>query len=150
MLSLVSRLTYKLKAWEFLPILVMRVVLGVFFAHTGYLKVFTEKGQQQMLHIVTQSGIPFPEINAMAASVSEMVGGGLLVVGLFTMPASLILAGVMGVAFVTNYLPDMPTGSILSAIKFLAYNIEFLYVLIFTWLMFEGPGKISLDSWLRK
>ncbi len=103
-----------------------------------------------MLYIVTQSGIPFPEINAMAASATEMIGGCLLIIGFLMFPASLMLAGVMAVAFVTNYLPDMPTTSVLGAIKFLAYNIEFLYVLIFAWLMFEGPGKLSLDYWLMK
>lgn len=150
MLPLISNTLEKLKTMESLPIFVIRVMLGMFFAASGWGKLFTEQGRHQMLNIVTQSGIPFPELNAVFASVTELVGGILLAIGLLTIISAFMLANVMVVALITNFISDMPTDSLLSASNYFVYTSEFLYVLIFAWLIFAGPGKVSLDYMLMK
>ncbi len=145
MLKTMASGIFAFKRYEWLPILVMRVLLGVFFANSGWGKLVTEEGHRRMVALIAQSGIPFPELNATMAAGSELVGGVLLILGLFTPLGAAMLGSVMLVAFVTQFLGDMPTTSVLGAINYLAYTAEFLYLLIFFWLLCEGAGKASLD-----
>ena len=49
-----------LRQWEWVPILVVRVSMGVFFCISGGNKLFIPEQFQKMLETITQSGIPFP------------------------------------------------------------------------------------------
>jgi putative oxidoreductase len=144
--QLILSVIHRFKAAESLPLLIIRVMLGAFFMKSGFGKTFTEAGHQQMVNIVTQSGIPFPEINAYMASATEFFGGLLLAAGLFTLISAFMLASVMLVALLTNFIGDMPTDSLLSASNYLVYTPEFLYVALFVLIMFVGPGAFSVDQ----
>jgi putative oxidoreductase len=88
--------------------------------------------------------IPAPHVNAIMAASTELVGGTLLLLGLFSRFASLALIGVMCVAYGTA------EKEALSAIfsnpdKFLGADpFLFLYasVLVFAF----GPGLLSIDA----
>ena len=79
-----------------------------------------------------------------AAGVIELVGGALLVVGLFTRHAAFIASGMTAVAYFMVHEPKgfMPivNGGELAA----------LYCFVFFYLVFAGGGPISLDRIIHK
>jgi putative oxidoreductase len=79
-----------------LALLLLRVGLGVIFVFHGYPKLFTHTREtmQGMAHM------GFPGYFAYIAGVFEFFGGLLLIVGLFTRIAGLLLAAEMAVALV--------------------------------------------------
>src|SRR3954470_3287065 len=90
--------------------LVARITLGVLFVSTGWGKVHD-------LHKVTgffsDLGIPMPHLNAVMVSFVELIGGGLLLLGLASRLAALPLMASMAVAILTaqrasvHGLPDL-------------------------------------------
>lgn len=73
------------------------------------------------------------------AGILELVGGGLLVIGLFTRPAAFILSGLMAVAYFYVHAPrdfyPILNGGELAA----------LYSFVFLYLAAAGGGPISID-----
>ncbi len=140
----------RLQTWrrksEWLPVLLARVSIGVFFCISGGYKLFVLENRERMLETITQTGIPFPEFNAIFVSSVEFIGGGLLALGLLSSVWALMLTGVMVVAVWTVGLGTIPDGlSSLAWLSYFLYLPEVLYILIFIWLIISGPGKISID-----
>lgn len=73
----------------------------------------------------------------------ELVGGVLIVLGLFSRPTAFILSGCTAVAYWMVHAPQGPypinNGGELAA----------LYCFVFLYLFFAGPGPIALDSMMR-
>lgn len=117
--------------------LAVRIVIGVAFFIDG-------KGKLGNLDKVTSFfaddlHIPFAHANAVFVSVVELVGGLLLVLGLGTRIAALLLAATMAVAFVTAIVPNA------ESVLDLFNTIELTYLAIFVWLIVSGGGPISID-----
>jgi len=76
-----------------LGLLLLRVALGVIFVYHGYPKLFghTREAMQSFVHL------GFPGYFVYVAGVIEFFGGCMLIVGLFTRLAGLLLAGEMAV-----------------------------------------------------
>ena len=76
--------------------------------------------------------------------VLEVVGGGLLLLGLFTRPVAFILAGEMAVAYFLRHAPGGPWPILNGG--------ELAVLYCFIWLFFcaAGPGPWSLDAALRR
>jgi putative oxidoreductase len=70
----------------------------------------------------------------------EMVGGLLLLVGLFTRPVAFVLAGEMAAAFVQAHLPRGPWPILNGG------ELATLYCFIWLYISAAGPGPISLDA----
>lgn len=74
----------------------------------------------------------------------EMIGGILLILGLFTSPVAFILSGEMAMAYFRVHFPrgffPLPNGGELAA----------LYCFVFLFLCIAGAGPISLDYLVRK
>lgn len=119
-------------------LLVLRVVAGglMFYLH-GLGKV---PPQGKFVDGVTALGFPAPTLFAWAAALSEAVGGVLLVLGLFTRPAALMLAFTMGVAAFLVHGAD-PLAKKELALVYL--SIALLYLL-------AGAGRYSLDAVIRR
>lgn len=77
-----------------LAILLARVVIGVVFIAHGWQK-FSEWGIEGTTQSFDGMGIPMPEIAAPAVAAIEVGAGALLVVGLLTPLAGVLLAAVM-------------------------------------------------------
>jgi putative oxidoreductase len=78
------------------------------------------------------------------AGVIELVGGALLVVGLFTRAAAFVASGMTAVAYFMvhapkNFMPIVNGGELAA-----------LYCFVFFYLVFAGGGPVSLDAMLRK
>ena len=106
--------------------------------------IFMEHGTQKLL------GFPIseraaPELLSLSgiAGILELVGGALLVLGLFTRPVAFILSGEMAVAYWLAHAPDsfFPVNN--------GGDAAILYCFVFLYLFAAGGGPWSLDSWLR-
>src|SRR5690242_13947282 len=77
-----------------LGLAILRVALGVIFIYHGYPKLV--RADAMMRQFFIQHG--FPGYFVGLAGILECVGGGLLLIGLFTRPAALLLAAEMLIA----------------------------------------------------
>jgi putative oxidoreductase len=118
------------------PALLTRLFVGYFFVETGL-------GKVQNLDAMTQRfiewGIPAPAFNAALSGYTELIAGVLIVIGLATRLACVPMIINMIVAVVTVKLRGVAGLS-----DFVELD-EPLYALSFLWLLFVGPGKVSLD-----
>jgi len=130
-------------------ILLVRVLLGLFFAISGANKLFVVGTRQTMFETLVKAKVPFPRLMTYFVSAVEFIGGSLLTVGFLSSLACGALLVDMLVAILTTKLPAMPKGlSPLSWLDDFLYLPEILYVLFFIWLICFGPGKFSVDFWL--
>jgi putative oxidoreductase len=129
-----------------LALFVGRVFIGVcFITHAlGKLGLVGTGNMQGFVDWLRELDVPFAGVQARVAMLSELVGGTLLVLGLCTRPAAVVLIGTMVVAtrlghkdagyLITN---DPPGGE---------YTIN-LAAICFMFLLL-GPGMVSLDHLL--
>lgn len=114
---------------------------GIFVAHgVQKLAVFGISG---LAGFMTQIGVPFPTLSAVAVTAAELGGGLALVAGLFTRWAALPIAFSMVVAALTVHL---------KAGFFLPNGVEYVLALFLASvaLVLTGSGSFSVDRWLEK
>ncbi len=128
-LALANRL-----AW--LGPLLVRISLAAVFMVTGWGKLHD---LPKITAYFTELGIPMPGLNAVVVSTVELVGGTLLLVGLFTRLAALPMAFSMLVAILTA-----KRGEVDGLATLFGFN-EFTYFACFLWLVVAGAGAVSLD-----
>ena len=138
---LVTHIFAALKKSEWLPILLARLAMGYEFVSSGWGKLHA---LEQLTAYFVQLKIPAPGVNAVLTATTEFVCGLLLIVGLGTRFAAAPLAIVMFVAILTAKVEEVHTLS-----DFL-YLSEPAFFVIFVWLVFSGPGKVSLDHLIAK
>ena len=114
---------------------VLRIVAAlIFFAH----------GTQKIL------GFPASDMNPAAMSLPwiagmlELIGGALLIVGLFTRPVAFVLSGLMAVAYWMAHAPQSPYPALNGG------DAAILYCFVFLYFVFSGPGPISLDAMMKR
>jgi putative oxidoreductase len=139
-LQLITDLTSRLNALEWLPILLIRLIEGIVFVDSGRHKLFSDL--TGFGNFFVELGIPFPYVMALVVASIEFGGGICLILGLGTRVAALAEAVIMANAIWTVQLKEVKSFS-----EFLFLS-EFLSIGIFVWLAFTGPGKMSLDHWL--
>jgi putative oxidoreductase len=138
-----------LQHYEWLGILFARLAVGILFALSGYGKLFVPSRREEMVKTLRAAGVPVPEINAVVASAVEFLGGSLLVLGFLTPICCVLLTGVMVVALLTTVLPGIKAPSLAGWLSSVLYLPEVLYVVILVWLFLSGPGRFSVDSFVR-
>jgi putative oxidoreductase len=124
--------------FTWLPPLVARFVCGWVFLWAGWGKLNL---LPRMIENFRAWGIPYPEILTPFVSGVELVGGILLLLGLFTRIATAPLIVVMIVAIVSAKYADIDSLETLLGFE------EMSYLALFLWLAVAGPGPLSLD-WL--
>ena len=138
-------------------IILIRLMTGGVFFWEGILKfVYTNQGIGRF----TKIGIPFPEFSANFVGGFEIIGGLLLMFGLFTRFVSVPFIFQMIVAVLTTKVAlflgtsPLPLPPALPQIGIWAvlHEIRSDYAQIMTCLFFAlvGPGKLSLDHYLKK
>jgi putative oxidoreductase len=137
--ALRTRALSTLDRFSWIGPLALRLSLGAVFLGTGWGKLHN---LGQVTGFFTELGIPFPGAQAAMVSAIELVGGGLILLGLFTRFAALPLMGVMAVAILTAKRPEIV------GIQSLLSFQEFTYLAGFLWLFVAGAGKASLDALL--
>lgn len=138
------------RRWEWLPILVARVSLGLFFAVSGYNKLFDSEKHAGLIELMMEIGMPFPEFTALFLGCVEFFGGLLLMIGLFSTLVAIALTIAMVVAIATVEIEHVIPKGIgpLDWMSWFLYLPQVLYIILFGWMITTGPGKISLDHFL--
>jgi len=135
------------RSWEQFPILLARVSLGMFFAISGGNKLFVASRFRRMYETLAGAGIPFPHFMTYFVSSVEFISGCLLIIGLLSSLCCVALIIQMIVAITTVQL-----GTISKGLSFLDWLVDFLYlpetmyIIILTWLICSGPGRVSVDD----
>lgn len=116
---------------------VLRIVAGLLFLQHGSAKLLHVPNQAMFAHLQLMSLLG-------VQGVLELVGGGLLAIGLFTRPVAFILAGDMAVAFFMvhfpkNWLPLLDGG-----------DLAVLFCFTFLYLCAAGPGPWSVDALMHQ
>lgn len=140
-----SKLGYKKRQCAWLPIFIVRLALGLFFILSGFFKLFDAKQHETLLQTLQHANIPFPEINSYLVPLLELLCGILVLIGLLTTLASFVLFAIMIVALITDRIASVAQHGDLMTLENFLYLPEVLYALLFLWLIFSGPGKLSLD-----
>ena len=126
-----SSLESRLSAFHPQILAILRVITALLFISHGSAKLFG----------FPDAGMNPPLLSLFGfAAVLEVVGGLLLVIGLFTRPVAFILAGEMAVAYFMAHAPQ----SFFPIINGGESAIFFCF--IFLYLVFAGPGAWSLDG----
>lgn len=136
-----SRLLDVLHANRWAGPLAVRLVFGYFWLETGLGKVQHLEGfTERFVHW----GVPFPAFSAALSAWTDLLGGVLLMLGLFTRLVCVPMIVNMVVALALVVSMD------LSGLDDYVETSELTYVLIFFWLLMAGPGKVSLDTLLAR
>ncbi|MBW8303067.1 MAG: DoxX family protein [Brevundimonas sp.] len=119
--------------WAPRALAALRIVAGLLFLAHGVVKLFgfpegAAPGQQALFTLL---GV---------GAVLELVGGALLIVGLFTRPTAFILSGMMAVAYFMFHAP----ASLYPVLN--GGDAAILFSFIFLYLSASGPGAWSLDA----
>ena len=126
-----------LTAWSPRVLSLLRIIAAL---------LFMEHGLMKLAHFpIAQPGAPDPLPPVLlAAAWIEVVGGGLVALGLFTRAAAFVCSGEMAFAYFTahaskSFWPGVNQG-----------DPAILFCFIFLYLAFAGGGPWSLDRVVRK
>lgn len=119
-------------------LLFLRIFAGLAMALTHGLKKIPPS--EKFIASVGNLGFPLPEFFAWAAGLSELAGGILIAIGLFTRPSAFFLTITMFVAAFLSHGDE----------AFGAREKALLYAVMAILLIIQGPGKYSLDFLVRK
>jgi putative oxidoreductase len=126
-----------LDVWAPRVLSVLRIIAALLFMQHGLMKLFDFPGPQE------GAPDPLPPL-LLAAAWIEVVGGGLIALGLFTRIAAFVCSGQMAVAYFMahgsqGFWPALNGG-----------ELAIMFCFVFLYLVFAGPGPWSLDAILRK
>lgn len=124
-------------AWAPRLLSILRIMTGLLFLQHGTAKLLKIPVVPMFanLSLTTPSGI---------AGILELVGGVLMILGLFTRSVAFVLSGLMAVAY---FMAHAPRGfyPILNA-----GELAILFCFVFLYFAAAGPGPWSLDAARRK
>ena len=130
-----SNVAAKWSSWAPQLLSLLRIVAAFVFIGAGTTKLFAFPAGMPpaggTVPVMSQLGI---------GAVLEVVGGALILVGLFTRPVAFVLAGEMAVAYFQFHYPTSFWPTINQGVPAVLYCFLFLY------LSAAGAGPISLDA----
>ena len=118
---------------------ILRIVAAFLFLQYGTAKWFAFPGP-----IIPGGGTASLSSQAGVASVLEVVGGGLLLIGLFSRPVAFVLSGEMAFAYFIGHSPQGFWPILNQGIPAIIFCFVWLYVSA------AGPGPWSVDAVLRR
>ncbi|HMR29660.1 MAG TPA: DoxX family protein [Geminicoccaceae bacterium] len=123
--------TADLDAWAPRVLSILRIMSAL---------LFFEHGTQKLLGFPASDYSPAFMSLSWIAGVLEVVGGALLIVGLFTRPVAFILSGQMAAAYFMAHAPN----SFFPVLN--GGDAAILFCFVFLYLVFAGPGPWSVDA----
>lgn len=126
------------RPWPERTLAIFRIIAGLIFITSGTTKVFG----------VPPPPVPMPALEMLSqiwiGAWMEVVGGALIVIGLFTRPVSFLLAGEMAVAYWQFHYPGSFWPTVNQGIPAILYSFLFLH------LMVAGGGAWSVDGMIAR
>jgi len=126
----------ELAAWTPRALSVLRIVTGLLFLEHGTGKLLgfppSDHAAPTLFSLIGVQGM------------LELVGGFLILIGLFTRPAAFILAGDMAVAYFMAHAPKSFFPTINGG------QLAILFCFVFLYLVFAGGGQWSADERLAR
>ena len=123
-----------LAAWSPRALAVLRIMTALLFIEHGTQKYFMFPASEY-----------FPEPVAVfslmgLAGILEIVGGLLILIGLFTRPVAFVLSGFMAAAYFIGHAPQgfFPANT--------GGDAAILFCFIYLYMVFAGPGAWSVDA----
>lgn len=128
-----------------LPNFVLRLTVGFMF-FSGAVGKLGDLGK--FTTMFANLGIPAAQLLAPFTAVVELIGGAALMLGFGTRLVSLVLAGDMVGAMITEIGPDLAQKypALWDFLSNLFYAPEWLLVGLLLWLLCVGAGKASVDA----
>lgn len=150
--SWTERLANVSSSWSALP---LRLVIGYGFVAHGYAKL--SRGPETFAVVLHTLGVPTPLFLSWLTTVTELVGGLLVLGGAFVAIATIPLTVVLLTALVTVHLPygffSVKLAEVSeSGVKFgpVGYEHILLYLAGLMSLAMGGSGPFSIDGWRRR
>jgi putative oxidoreductase len=139
------RTTDALNNLGWLPNFGLRLTVGFMF-FSGAVSKLSDVGKFTAMFVGL--GIPAAQVLAPATAVAELIGGAALMLGLGTRLASLMLAGIMIGALITDIGPSLAQKfpALWDFFSNLFYAPEWLLVGLLLWLLCVGAGKAGVDA----
>ena len=127
-----------------LSLTLLRIVLGIIFVYHGYIKLFVKGNLPATASFFAQIGIPLANASAVLVAFVEFIGGLLLLIGLLTRLASVILILEMLVAF---FMVHLNKGFLVSkgGYEFVLLILAGLFVILV-----NGAGRLSFGKMFFK
>jgi len=125
-----------LNAWTPRVLSILRIMTGLLFLQYGLAKLFKWPPVPMFEKVEWFSLIG-------AAGTFELVGGILIILGLFTRPVAFILCGEMAFAYFMGHAPH----GFLPILN--GGNLAILFCFVYLYLAFAGGGSWSLDAATR-
>jgi len=137
----IKKINSLLESLDWAAPLFARLVIGWVFLWAGYGKL---GNLEQVIGYFDSLGIPLASVQAPFIAVLELVGGVALILGFGTRIFSFLLASTMTVALMTAHAEEISVFSDMFKIY------EFVYILVFLFLITKGGGKVSVDKILKQ
>ena len=144
----------RLKKHQTYGIALLRVSLGVYYILHAYYGLL-EIGVDRLAALNASMGIPLPAIGAWAVVLGHLVGGTLLLIGLYARLGALMNGAIMAGAallvhfdqgfFMHGLVTNPETGAAVAA----GYEYSLLLLLATVSILLMGGGPLSLDSRTR-
>ena len=120
-------------SWSGPLLSILRIVTGLLFIAHGTAKYFG------FPHVAMFDGLQIFSLLGLAGAL-ELVGGILIIIGLFTRYAAFILSGFMAAAYFITHAPQGFHPQLNGG------ELAILYCFVFLYLAAAGPGPWSLDA----
>jgi putative oxidoreductase len=137
--------------WHDAALMVVRVGTGLFFALSGFNKLFNKERHAALVQTFYKDRVPLIPVMQWWVPIWEFIGGLLLIVGLFSAFAAFVLLIICCVACyceakerVDAYKPINGGDRVADYL----YLPEVLYILLLLVNILAGTGTYSLDHWL--
>jgi putative oxidoreductase len=115
----------------------LRIMTGLLFLQHGTAKLLGFPMNDALKGML--GGMPGPMLTV--TGVLELVGGILIIIGLFTRPVAFVLSGFMAVAY---FMAHAAPGGFFPLLN--AGELAIMFCFVFLWLAAAGAGPYSLDS----
>lgn len=130
-----ENLSPSLSAWYPRALGALRIVTGYLFIAHGTAKHF------RLPHVAMFDGLQAMSLPWIAGWL-EVVGGALIILGLFTRPTAFVMSGLMAAAY---FIGHAPQGNVLVPLLNQG-ELAVLYCFLFLFMSVAGPGAWSVDS----
>lgn len=123
-------------------LLLSRITIGQAFLLAGLGKL---RNLEATTGFFTSLGIPAPGLHAAAIGGLELVGGGLLIIGLAVRPTAFLLLATMAVAILTAHRGEFTAAMAIAPEAGLTDLVPWMFALVLLPLLAYGGGRIAVD-----